>query len=76
MSGGWSEGIWPQAKAQIVSDERAVSPAHPWHVCGTEGAQGVGQLVCIAGRLALPPPSLPLPFAIRLLWVMAAKPLC
>lgn len=32
---------------------RAGSPAHPWHACGMEGAQWVGQLACIPGHLAL-----------------------
>lgn len=34
---------------------RALSLAHPWHVCGVEGAQWVGQLACVPGRLALSP---------------------
>lgn len=41
------------SRATDCSDETA-SPAHPWHVCGMEGAQWVGQLACIPGHLALP----------------------
>lgn len=58
VSAGWSKGIWLEAEPQIVSDERPGSPAHFWHVCGFEGAQWVGQLACIPGRLAL---NLPFP---------------
>lgn len=50
--GGAREFGWRQSRRLSVM--RAVAPAHPWHVSGIEGAQWVGQLACIPGRLALP----------------------
>ena len=58
--GGAREFGWRQSHRLSVMS--AVSPAHPWHVCGMEDAQWVGQLACIPGHLALSPALLPTAF--------------
>ena len=76
VSVGWSKGVWLEAEPQIVSDESCGSC--PPLACVWHGRCPVGGAISLYPRApgsASRSPSHCLS-AIRLLWVVAAKPLC